>query len=189
MENNHPELLSMKTPPSKRPYGSVTKADDFTKRANVLLASLIVTSKESYNFVSNDYLQLFVNHIQSSDVKYIVPSRDSFSQKIIPEMANNVIKQIKEELKSVEGISCTLDYWSKTIDSDSFLSFTIHYLFQNEIKSRVIRLSNEKESHSAENISLFINTVIEDFSLGRFMPFVVVTDNAPNVVKAVKIVI
>ena len=95
MENNHPELLSMKTPPSKRPYGSVTKADDFTKRANVLLASLIVTSKESYNFVSNDYLQLFVNHIQSSDIKYIVPNRDSFSQKIIPEMANNVIKQIK----------------------------------------------------------------------------------------------
>ena len=89
-------------------------------------------------------------------------------------------------MNSVYSISSTLDGWSKSPNSDSFLSFTLHYLLGNEIKGRVIKLSNDSKSHTSFDISLFINSVIEEFQLQRFMPFVLLTDNAANVMKAVK---
>ena len=160
IEKEHPEFLPLKTPPKKRNYSDISSTNSFNKTANILLASFIVTGKYSFNTLSNEFLQQYSDHLQSSNDKYIVPSRDSMVNKIIPTMTNTVISTIKEELKSVHSICATLDGWSRKIDSDSFLSFTIHYLLNGELKRRVLKLSDDCKCHDSDAISAFIRGVI-----------------------------
>ena len=49
----HPEKVKNTSYQSKRNYGKVSSKDYFITKANIILSSLIVTSKESFNFVSN----------------------------------------------------------------------------------------------------------------------------------------
>ena len=186
LQEKHPAFYPFKTPQAKRPHGKIANADQFTTKANVLLGAAITTGKQSYNSASNCFLQEFVDHIQSPETNYKVPSPDSFSQKIIPQMTEKVKQKIKEELNLVEMICCTVDGWSKTSDSDSFLSFTIHYFLNGKMKGRVLKLSDRVDSKSSEVVTKFINEVIEEFSLQRFVPFVVVTDNNAAVLKGVR---
>ena len=186
LQNKHPSHYPFKKPQAKRPYGKVSSADEFTTKANVLLAAVMTSGKQSYNTASNSFLQDLLDHFQSSDTNYIIPSSDSFTQKIIPQMTQKVKEKIKEELNAVEMICATVDGWSKTIDSDSFLSFTIHYFHDGKIKGRVLKLSDRVDAKSADAVSKFINEVIEEYSLQRFVPFVVVTDNNAAVLKGVR---
>ena len=54
------------------------------------------------------------------------------------------------------------------------------------MKSRVIKLSNEVKTHYSDNIETFLKSVIEEYSLQRFVLFIVVSDHAPNMIKSVK---
>ena len=103
MEKVHPELLTFKKPQAKRAYGSIKNADDFKHKANILLASTMVSAKQPFNIVSNEHFRDFVEHIQTETTTYIVPSPDSFSKNIIPDMSKIVIEQIKKELQNYQN--------------------------------------------------------------------------------------
>lgn len=187
IEEFHPEYMKFKNPEMKRKLKGKVKSDDiFINHCNLLLASTIITSQMSYRSVENESLVNLIQYLQGDEVKYVPPGRQSFSNKIIPTMHKKVKELIKQELKEAEGISATLDSWSKNIDSDSFLSFTIHYIRNNEIKSRVLKLSDTFKSHESVFITEFINSVVQEFELERFKPFPIITDNAPNVMKGVE---
>ena len=117
----------------------------------------------------------------------MLPSKDTITQTIIPKLVERTKDLIKEEIKSSKGICGTLDSWSTKYTNIQFLSFTIHFFDGKEIKSRVLRLSNDFESHKSIHIKDFILSVIDEYNLTPFVPFPLITDNAPDVLHAVNL--
>ena len=67
------------------------------------------------------------------------------------------------------------------------LSFTVHYILNNQLKSRVLKLSNSFSSHSSIHIKEFIEDVIREYDLSSFGSFPCVTDNAADVIHGVEL--
>ena len=181
------EEIDKDAPGAKRTYGKVTTGDDYTNKANALVAATLITAKLPYQFVENEQFISLVDHLQGDkERKYIVPCKKSFSETIIPQMTERVLKTIKEDISDVKGVMATLDGWTTKIENDPYLSFTLHYVKNNEMKRRVLKLSDLCQSHKSEDIVLFITKTIEEFGLQQYCPMVIMTDNAPNVMKAVR---
>ncbi|MBR1987861.1 MAG: hypothetical protein IKA36_02355 [Clostridia bacterium] len=186
-ENVHKQQNDTNVPPAKRKYGTVIKGDEYTNKCNSLVAATLITAKLPYNFVENEEFRLLVEHLQVGNKnEYIVPSKKSFSEIIIPQMTEKVIETIKEDISDVKGVMATLDGWTTRIENDPFISFTLHYVKNYEMKKRVLKMSDLYQSHKSDDIKDFIETTIKEFGLQKYCPMVIMTDNAPNVMKAVK---
>ena len=192
---DHPDYAKLKVPAKKRTPAKVSTNDKFINEANILMASTIVSGKLPFTIVQNTEFRQFVHKLQNMERdddgkedndKYKLPGRESFSNTIIPGMAEKVKELIKQELKTVETITATIDGWSQTLDSPSFLSFTIHYVKNGVFKNRVIKLSDEYQTHESLYITEFIKEVIKEYELEKFGSFPICTDNASAMLKAVE---
>ena len=189
-QNVHAQLENdgNEAPPAKRKYGKVLNGNKKTNELNALVAATIITAKLPHSFVENDNFRALVNQLQSDrkeQEKYEIPCKKSFAETIIPQMKNTVLKTVTEDICDVKGVMATLDGWTTRIENDSFLSFTLHYMKNNEMKKRVLKMSDLCPSHKSDDIKYFIETTIEEFGLKKYSPIVILTDNAPNVIKAV----
>ena len=187
IKERHPEKFKYKDHVCKRPYSKITTSDKFINKGHILLSCFMITQLLSYHTLKNEYLSLFVDHLQNERIKYIVPSEDSMKEKIVPEMSKKVKEKIKEEIKSTKGICASLDGWTSKTDGSQFLSFTITYEKENKLVTRTLKLSQEFKSHKSFHIKEFIENVIEEYSLNDFIPFPLCTDNAPDVLASVRI--
>ena len=59
---------------------------------------------------------------------YTVPSRKYLVEKILPVVHDEVMSQVKSEIKGVTHFSFTTDAWSGSVGGCSLLSLTAHWL-------------------------------------------------------------
>jgi hypothetical protein len=121
--------------------------------------------------------------------KYEMVSRTHITQTILPDMYNRVKTKIQCELKNLPYISVTTDLWTSDSSShvNDFISITAHGLNKNfELKNFCLEVMPfEGEKHSAENISDNLQLAMLEWEITDRVK-VIVTDNARNIVNAVK---
>ena len=180
----HPEYFGKNEPIRRKSYCNYSNCKDIhIKNLHILLTCFLIDSFSSFHVIDNPFFQKFINNLNSS---YIAPSRTTISDKISDDLYNKIIILIKQELESVKSVSITLDLWTSNYTRNKYISFTCHYSKNEELKSRVLRLHYVEESADSGFITKFINETIEEFGLERLKPMQIVTDHAPDVLKAVE---
>ena len=146
------------------------------------MTAFIVTSFSFFNILSNEHFTKFLHLLNNS---YKAPSRQTLTQTMIPAYVTKAKTIIQNEINSVDGISLTIDGWTSNYTSKKYLSLTSHYIYENKLKSVVLKLAEFKNVNSSENISDYIKESKNQWNLNRFRDILIMTDNAPDMLSGV----
>lgn len=125
----------------------------------------------------------FKRLMKKAQPKYQVPSRNYFSDKIVPDIYRKVKSKIASQIEEAEAISFTSDIWT-SVSNCSFISLTAHWInIEFERKSAVLNINDFPESHTAENISEVFKEMMTNWNVSKKF-HILLRDNAPNMVKA-----
>ena len=116
---------------------------------------------------------------------YVIPSRKYFSEKVLPEIHEKVLKKVNEALGTAQNISFTTDIWTNNANI-SFISLTGHCINKNfERTTIVLRVAPFPGSHTAMHITEVIENVIQEFKIPHYKIHAIVRDNGANIVRGV----
>ncbi|KAK6182233.1 hypothetical protein SNE40_009961 [Patella caerulea] len=91
-------------------------------------------------------------------------------------------KALLYDIKQAEYVSITSDGWTSRV-TDSYETVTCHYLNDWKLESKVLCTTKFDESHTAENITSFLESVMDEWDI-REKTVALVTDNASNMLLA-----
>ncbi|KAJ8351975.1 hypothetical protein SKAU_G00234510 [Synaphobranchus kaupii] len=116
--------------------------------------------------------------------EYQVPSRRTITR-VVSEMAVEKRAKICTELQTVEHVCLTVDFWT-SIAMDTYVVVVCHFLDADwNMKTWVLESREVAGSHTSENIVDLLSLIENEWELkGKVVCYV--TDNAANIVKAVK---
>lgn len=127
----------------------------------------------------------FRHLIKTLDPRYVVPCRTHFSSVIIPGLYDQTRKAIENDLAQTQSLALTTDSWTSRA-TESYLTVTVHYTLDWQMKSAVLQTRPLYESHTSAHLAEELRNVMTDWKLERpNMTIPVATDNAPNIVNAV----
>ena len=69
--------------------------------------------------------------------RYVLPSRQYFSEVLIPEIYAKVKQRVTELLNSTNHVSLTTDIWTSTNYQHSFLSLTAHFIVTSSVEKKM----------------------------------------------------
>ncbi|KAH6928128.1 hypothetical protein HPB50_012119 [Hyalomma asiaticum] len=139
------------------------KAQQMTKA----IAGFIVRGMHSYSVVEEPG---FVAVMNAAMPEYVVPSRTTFSQAIIPELYASKKQNLMNSLQAVidggvEAISITTDSWTSRAN-ESYLSVTCHIMDSSfQLHVHALACTEMADAHTAENLVLFLKSVMEEWAL------------------------
>ncbi|KAI4809290.1 hypothetical protein KUCAC02_018190 [Chaenocephalus aceratus] len=136
-------------------------------------------SLRPFSIVEDTYFRAFLSKLNTS---YKVPSRGEVSERFLPKMYEAALLNLKTELQEVEYAALTGDGWTSRV-ADHYLTLTVHYMKDWEMKVRVLQTLKAEVSQTGDNIAAEIGQCLEDFSLKGKVE-VMATDNAKAMVNA-----
>ncbi|CAG9788197.1 unnamed protein product [Diatraea saccharalis] len=143
------------------------------------LINLIVKDLQPFQIVENSGFQ---EYSKALNADYQLPNRKQLAL-MVDEKYKLVSESLKKELENIYHLALTSDIW--TSDSNkSFISLTAHYIYEYKLKSVVISTSEIQIQHTAENIALAIQEVMDQWQISSKV-VTIVTDNAAAMKKAV----
>lgn len=146
------------------------------------IGQMIAVDNQPYIFVEDDG---FRNLMAKAQPQYKVPSREYFKQVIIPKMYSECKENITSELSSSTYISLTTDIWSNSVNRDSFISFTAHWIDDEYIYRHVVLSSRHfPGSHTGENVSKMLSSLSDEWNVKNKI-YLVIRDGGSNIVKGV----
>lgn len=147
------------------------------------IAQMIAVDNQPYSFVEDEG---FRNLMLKAQPQYKVPCREYFKQTIIPKMYAQCKEEVESMLLPSECLSITSDMWTNSVNKDSFISFTAHWIDNDyNYKHIVLNARHFPGSHNSENISRMLNNMIMEWNLKNKI-YLVIRDSGSNIVKGVK---
>ena len=72
----------------------------------------------------------FQNLLNTLEPRFIIPSRKTFKENILPELYHSMKKDVHVLIREASSYGVTYDYWT-SIAMKSYLTLTIHFLTKN----------------------------------------------------------
>lgn len=154
-----------------------------SKAIDAQLLKMICKEFQPFSLVENPEFITFVNMLCPG---YSLPSRKTLSRSLLPQTYNNLVEEIKIKLKSAYAVSITTDGWT-SINNQSFLAITAHYIDASSsiLCSNLLGCIEFNETRTASNLGAFLFQECKRWEIEQKIT-AAVTDNAPNIVAAVK---
>jgi len=121
-------------------FGTAVKMPSTSQRAKVItlaIAQFIIKDLRPFSVVENSG---FKNMVQILEPKYTLPSRQHFSDKMVPDIYEDVKNNVKKELHG-KNVALTTDGWtSRAIQS--YITITTSYIDNDwKLRSYVLQVS------------------------------------------------
>lgn len=159
--------------------------EDDSKRKNSLdkaLVIMIATDFQPFQIVEDKGFRRFVKLL---DPRYNLPSKGTLRNKLLVDWYNYAKLSLKNLLAKVDFVSITCDMWTSAAN-DSYLTATCHFFDDFVYRNATLATTRLTVNHTAENLSSALYDILTDFDIKNKVACVV-TDNAPNIVKACQI--
>ena len=128
----------------------------------------------------------FRHMIKVLDRRFNIPSRTHFSSKIIPELYEVTRREVETDLRQSPFVALSTDGWTSRATT-SYLTVTVHFVSDWELKGYVLQTRPIYESHTSEHLARELMQAVKEWNLGRENASIpVTTDNAPNIVNAIR---
>lgn len=163
------------------------KTNPNVKALNDSVSRFIIQGCHAYSIVQEP---AFLELMKKAEPRYIVLSRKYFSQYHIPNAFEKSVDHVKSiidnECKSAKSLSFTTDGWTSR-SNESYISLTVHYVTEEwKLRHITLNLEHSKEQHTAVNLNNLIVRLIKKWSFCKDIPMYFITDNAPNLVAALR---
>lgn len=115
-----------------------------------------------------------------------IPTRKTLSNSIMQETYTKTFDLVQDQVrKEVQSICLTADMWT-SLKTESYMGLTGHYLTDElDFKTVLLGCCHFLGHHTSDNIATEVTTLVDKFGLRDKVNFIV-TDNAANIIKAVK---
>ena len=131
------------------------------KSASAALTKFVIKDGRPANMIECDVFKEFVQEICP---EYEVPSKVTITNKM-EQMYEAEKEKLKTELKEQEFVAVTSDGGSSS-NSASYQDTNVHFITDNfELKSRILSVKENKESHTAVNYRKNTDDVLEEFGI------------------------
>ena len=152
------------------------------KTIDEAVLKMIVKDMQPISVVEDEGFQSLLHVL---DPRYELPSRKSI-MRMLPNAYDKKVEEIKKEISQVSHVALTSDLWTSRT-TESYMTITCHFLSPTwELKSLVLETLKFNLSHTAEHIADALLKVSENWDISSKV-VAIVTDNASNIVAAVKI--
>jgi len=150
-------------------------------KLNNLICLMIVKDLRPLSTVEGDG---FKSLISFSEPGYNIPGRTFFTFKL-RNMYANLKDSLKTSLASVQYSAVTTDIWTSPTN-DAYMSVTLHFVDNWELRHRVIAVLPVDDRHTGDNIVNWLLEVLDRYDFTRSKVVAVVHDNGSNIVSAAK---
>jgi len=152
------------------------------KRLNNLVLRMIVLDVQPFSIVDDPGFRAFVYAL---DPSYQLPSRTTISRDLLPAAYNVCVGEVQAFMETVDAVTLTTDSWTSAT-TENYLAVTAYYLDRDyTLRSCVLECVKFSEQHTADNLANELLRVTREWKVENKV-VVVVTDNAANIVSAVK---
>ncbi|WAR07122.1 ZBED1-like protein [Mya arenaria] len=172
-----PDMFNMKQ--------KLSTSNDRHKALTQATAAFIAMDMRPFSVVENKGFQYLM---KIAEPRYCLPSRTHFANTVLPGINSRVKNRVMNELRCCESLAITTDSWTSRA-TVNYLTVTAHTISTDwEISSYTLETQAFSESHTAENLSLSLVDTVKRWNLERHGKGpTVTTDNAMNIVKAVRL--
>nr|CAI5826184.1 unnamed protein product [Callosobruchus analis] len=115
---------------------------------------------------------------------YKIPGRKKITT-LITQKYEALSDHTKQQFLSVKHFCLTVDIWTETLNTVSYLGFTCHFLYESKIKNVTIGVTELSDRHTADYIKIFLENICSEWNIQSNKITAVTTDNGKNIVKAV----
>lgn len=148
------------------------------------LVKMIVKEYHPFSVVED---KEFRNLIQMLNPSYIIPSRKTVTQSLLPQMYEMTIEKVKNQLINVSAVCMTTDGWT-SLNNESFVAVTVHFIDpsnETQLSSVLLGCTKFRERHTAENLAIFLINIVDEWNLNNKIAGVL-SDNASNIKSALQ---
>jgi len=149
------------------------------KFARSLVENLIVACGLPFSIVEKPEFKAFIHDLNS---KFVVPSRQFLTYKILPQVVEKKVAAVHALLDAAQSVALTLDIWTDRA-SHAFLAITAHTFMQCTAETCLVTFSAFGGSHTGVRIAEEIDKSIKENHLEGKVAYIV-TDNASNMRRA-----
>ena len=156
--------------------------DQQAKLIHVKIGEMIARDCQPYSLVKDAG---FISLVHVLEPRYHIPSRKYFRETVIPGIVNTIESKIKAKLQGIKYISCTTDIWSSEVNSDSLLSFTVHWVdgtFHQFLA--ILQVQPLEQRHMGEYIAMKLSKILSDLNISKEQVHCMLRDNGSNMIKA-----
>ena len=124
----------------------------------MISGEMIAIDHQPYNHVENYGFKRLINHAWPN---YKIPSRNYFSETVIPTIYNDVRHEVAGKLKDCDSLAMTSDEWTSLCSKFGVVSLTASYITDN-FERRSFTVCSEKitGSATASNVAASIDKVL-----------------------------
>jgi len=152
------------------------------KKINESFLKLFYQDLQPFSITEDKGFREFVHNLNPN---FEIPSRKTVSKSLIPAKYETCFSNVMKALQNVKSICLTTDAWT-SLNNESFIAVTGHFIDEDfGCKKVLLRCCASTERHTSENLANDLKEVISYYSLDNKVNLVV-TDNAANIVGAVK---
>ncbi|GBM10233.1 Zinc finger BED domain-containing protein 4 [Araneus ventricosus] len=152
------------------------------KYLDKLFALMISLDMEPLRMGEHEGLKNFVHAL---DPKYVLPDTSTLTNKLLPQMYNEVRSKLLTALKDCDNLSITVDTWT-TIANEAILAVTGHFMYCNKLISPLLAALKVEGSQNAGKIATVIHETLEGMDC-RKKVVTIVTDNLQSMINAAEI--
>lgn len=146
------------------------------------VAKFVVSTCSPYSIVESDG---FRNLMKVAAPNYDVPSRRTFSDRKIPQLFIKMRDHIVSVVSHAPYVSLTMDAWTAG-NKRHFLGVTCSTIMDNwRMGSFTIACREADMSHTAANLQILLEEVLDDFGIDKANVVSITTDRAANMLAAV----
>lgn len=116
---------------------------------------------------------------------YSLPSRKTISNTLIPNLYHQTYEQVKTLMTDSFAVCLTTDGWT-SVKNESFMGITAHFINEDALLQSVsLGCEMFDDKHTTNNLSTYLKNTVKEWNI-QYKITAVVSDNAPNIVGAIK---
>jgi len=145
------------------------------------LTKMIVKQYCPFTIVECDEFRKFV---QTVNPGYSLPSRKTISSRLIPELYEKCVKEVRERLRDINYVTLTTNSWT-LMNSECYISITAHFIDEEcRLRSYLLDCFKYEEKYTAEDLSSTMETILNDWDVLKKVN-AVVSNNTANITAAI----
>lgn len=157
---------------------------DVQQKIDNALLKMFTKDLQPFKIVEDEGFKNFVHLLNPS---YKIPNRHTLSKVSIPALYQKCLIETKEMIATEAISGCiTTDCWTSR-NNAGYIAITFHFIENNFLLKSVLLSCHEfSDSHTSQNLSQKIKSIIQEWNLENKIIFAV-SDNASNIQLALKI--
>ncbi|XP_071083855.1 E3 SUMO-protein ligase ZBED1-like [Haliotis cracherodii] len=104
----------------------------------------------------------------------------------MPKLYENTKREVLKRIESASSVAITTDGWTSSA-TESYVTITAHFVSEEwQMENPVLQTRPLHESHTGTNLANVLTSALTEWKIDRFGNIAISTDNASNIVSAVK---